>query len=256
MDTGELPVLRAGGRPEAVSDTYIPIQAGGLPATPNPIAYSAGPPVIPASPDPRPLLTVDDYIRLTGDSASDPSDIETFIADCLDETARKCNRTWLYGNYTENLYLYTNGMVFPSATPIDVNQQIVAGSEVFNPGNENVQTETSNSVVQGAGIWVGWFTPLPWMPVWTGVIPPQTVVTYWGGFVQETVPVPLKRLWARVVWNYLHPVTLDGLPLGAKSSSVGGVSLSGDLSSMTMHDPQLKRDLRRWTRRQARSWQS
>ena len=80
MDTGELPVLRAGGRPEAVSDTYIPIQAGGLPATPNPIAYSAGPPVIPASPDPRPLLTVDDYIRLTGDSASDPSDIETFIA--------------------------------------------------------------------------------------------------------------------------------------------------------------------------------
>jgi hypothetical protein len=231
-----------------VSDTYIPTQMGGVPAVPLVATGYNGA----VSPDPRPLITPEDYLRITRDTDSEESDIEQALLDTLDETARKCNRTWLYGQYEENLYLYRNGMVFPSATPIDINQTIVSGSEVFDPqGGVN-----SESVVQGAGVWVGWFTPLPWMPVWTGVLPSQTVLTYWGGFAQPTVPVALKRLWARVCYHYLHPVTMPGLPMGAKSTGVGGVSISGDLSSITMSDPQLKRDIRRWSRRQARTWQS
>jgi hypothetical protein len=232
--------------------SYTPVQAGGVPAVANVVAYSAGPPVTPQSPDPRPLITADDYARITGDAATDSALVTAALAEVLDDTARMCNRTWLYGQYTELLYLYKNGMVFPSATPIDVGQPILAGSEVFDPhGGVN-----SESVVQGAGVWVGWFTPLPWMPVWTGVIPPQTEITYWGGFVETTVPEKLKRIWARVAWYYLHPVLLPGLPGGSKSASAGGISVSGDLSIVTASDPQLKRDLRRWTRRQARAWQS
>lgn len=234
-----------------MSDTYVPTQAGGVPAIPNNATGLAGA----KSPDPRPLVTASDYVRITGDSQSDAAAVTEALADAIADTAKECDRTWAYGQYTENLHLYKNGMVFPSACPIDVAQQIIAGSEVFDPPTSN-PGNGATSVVQGAGIWVGWFTPLPWMPVWSGVIPPQTVITYWGGYAAPSVPNKLKRIWCRVAWYYLHPVTLPGLPMGAKSTGVGGVSLSGDLSIVTAHDPQLKRDLRRWTRRQARSWQS
>ena len=236
-----------------MTPTYTPIQQGAIPAVPLQVAYDPGPPVTPQSPDPNTLLTVERYQFITGDTLSSDDDVEAAIADALDESARKCNRTWLYGRYEEILYLYKNGMVFPSATPLDVNQPIVSGSEIFNPADE---VNNTASVIQGAGIWVGWFTPLPWMPVWTGVIPPQTQVIYWGGYTQATVPNALARLWARIAWHVLHPVKMTGLPLGAKSTGVGGVSVGGDLSSMTLIDPQLRRDLRRWERRQARHWQS
>lgn len=227
---------------------YTPTQSGGVPAVPNTATGLGGA----VSPDPRQLITVEDYIRITGDTASDAGDVTEALSEAIEDSARMCNRTWGYGQYTELLYLYANGMVFPSATPIDVAQIIQSGTEVFDPTN----AANSESVVQGAGIWVGWFTPLPWMPVWTGVIPPQTEVTYWGGYAAPVVPTKLKRIWARIAWYYLHPVSLPGLPMGAKSSGVGGVSVSGDLSIITAMDPQLKRDLRRWERRQARPWQS
>lgn len=226
---------------------YTPLNDS-LPTNPNVIAGT------PASPYVGPLLSAEDYQWITKDNDSNPADIEQAIIDTEELTAIECTRSWRYGQYTENLFLYKNGQVFPSACPIDLNQPIKAGSEVFNPAGVGPGQPTST--IQGAGIWVGWFTPLPWMPVWTGVIPPQTIVTYWGGIMAETMPMAMKRLFARVAWHVLHPVVLTGRPLGAKSVGIGGLSVGGDLSSMTLVDPQLKRDLKRFRRPMVRGWQS
>ncbi|MBU6430051.1 MAG: hypothetical protein KGR26_13635, partial [Cyanobacteria bacterium REEB65] len=191
---------------------------------------------------------------ITGDNDLSSDAFSEALTDVLALTALQCNRTWLYGQYTEMLYLSKNGMVYPSATPLDPNQQVISGSEVFNPPS-NTEGQSA-SVIQGNGIWVGWFTPLPWMPVWTGVIPPQTQVTYWGGFTQSTVPPNLQRLWAKVIYYMTHPVALQGLPGGVKSMGIGGVSVGGDLSSFMIADPDLRRLVRRFTRPQPRAWQS
>lgn len=230
---------------------YVPTSGGTTPATPNIVVGT--PPTTPTSPDPRPLILPSDYIRITHDRASSSDDVKEELANAIQETALACHRTWLYGQYTEQLYLSKNGMVYPSACPLDVAQPVVTGEQVFNPGDD---VNSSASVIQGAGIWVGWFTPLPFMPAWTGVIPPQTEITYWGGFTYDTVPPKLRRIWARVAYYLLHPVVLEGLPPGAKSTSASGLSLSGDLSSMVAADRQLRKDIRGFTRRQAHSWQS
>jgi hypothetical protein len=173
---------------------------------------------------------------------------------------RETKRTFGYGKYREDQYLYGMGMVYPSATPIDRTKPIAAGVNLYTPNATSASTPAS--IIQGAGIWVGWFTPLPWMPVWTGVIPPQTVITYWGGWqpyggspgTTEALPAKLARIIARVAYYILHPALIQ--PYGAKSTSAGGISMAGTLSSMMISDPQLRRDVRRWTRPQARAWDS
>jgi len=230
--------------------TNLSAPSSALPGTPNVVAASG---TIPQSPDPLPLLTLKRYQQVTGDKTLDQADFTAALADCLDQTAMECKRTWLYGQYTEMLYLYKNGMVFPSATPIDINQSVVAGAETYNPPADTLGQ--SASVVQGAGIWVGWFTPLPFMPIWTGVIPPQTQVTYWGGWTQATVPAGLARMWSKIIYYMTNPTALQGLPGGAKSLSIGGIAVGGDLSSFMRLDHDLRRDITRWTRRQGRAWE-
>ena len=118
----------------------------------------------------EPLVSVAQYQSITGDTASGSDAVEEAIADAVYMICQECHRTLTYGTYKENLYLYALGMVFPSAAPIDHNQPISSGEQLYNPATDNQQGE--GSIIQGAGIWVGWFTPLPWMLVWTGVIPP------------------------------------------------------------------------------------
>lgn len=205
-----------------------------------------------------PLLAFADYQWLTGDRTSTPADVAQAIADAVVMAEEELVRTIGYGQYTENLYLYENGMVFPSAVPIDPTKPITSGEQIYNPATDNA----AGSIIQGFGVWVGWFSPLPWMPVWSGVIPPQTNVTYMGGYQPyKTVggstpglPPKLARVLARIAYYILHPNMLQ--PMGQKSVAIGGVSLSGDLSSMMIVDPQLKRDLRRFRRPQAYAWET
>lgn len=224
--------------------------AATLPATPNIVAASG---TTPQSPDPSPLLTLAKYQQITKDTTLSEADFDDLLAMTVEETAQECKRSWLYGQYTELLYLYKTGMVYPSATPVDINQPIISGSEVFQPPSNTAGQ--SASVVQGAGIWVGWFTPLPWMPVWTGVIPPQTQVTYWGGYTQATLPPKIQRVFAKIIFYMANPAALQGLPGGAQSLNVGGVSVGGDLSSFMRLDPLLRSDLRRLRRPQVRAWE-
>jgi hypothetical protein len=202
------------------------------------------------TPDPNPLLTLTGYQQVTGDTSTDSGAFTATLADALDELQRETRRTLLYAQYTERLYVYRNGMVYPTATPLDTTKA------VNNPGADPPENV---GIFQGNGIWVGWFVPLPSLPIWQGVVPAQTDITYWGGYTGTDGPGPylpaaLKRVIAKVCWYMLHPVTLSGLPGGVKSASVGGVSMSGDLSAMVDRDPALARDIRRWRHPQAKAW--
>jgi hypothetical protein len=218
-----------------------------LPLTPNAVT---------GSPDPNPLLSAIKYQKITGDQKSCIPDIEEAVNEAVEDLSHECRRTWLYGQYTEAQRLYANGMVYPSATPIDVTMPITSNLDDTTPLYDPTTDNLGSSVIQGDGIWVGWFSPLPWMPVFAGVLPAQTVLTYWGGFTQTTLPSKVQRMIAKIVYYRLNPYMLQGMPGGVKSMSVNGVSISGDLSSMMDSDPALKSAIRRWRHPQADPWQS
>lgn len=211
---------------------------------------------IPATPnsgtaDTNPLVTYTQYQQVTGDSQfASQADFDPYLEDALDLFQRRTRRTLLYAQYTERLYLYKNGTVYPTATPLDVTKSVTSPNGA---PPENV------GVFQGNGIWVGWYVPLPSLPVWEGVVPPQTDITYWGGYTGPAGPGPLlptaiKRILCRIAWYAAHPVTMAGLPAGAKSVSVAGVSASGDLSFMVDSDLQLRRDIKRWRHPHAKAF--
>jgi hypothetical protein len=218
--------------------------------------------MIPATPepgtaDPNPLVTQDDYQMVTGDCTVDPVAFDYFLADALDQVQRKLTRTLLYANYVERLFLYRNGFVYGSAIPYDTSVAVVNPAMATEP-DPNDPLNASN--FQGYAVWVGWYTALPMLPWWSGVVPPQTDISYWGGFVgpgsdlagERLLPAGLKRAICKVVWYMAHPVFLPGLPGGLKSVSVGGVSMSGDLTAMTMGDKALGCELKRWRHPMAR----
>lgn len=222
-----------------------------LPLTPDSVS---------GSPTPYPLVSGPQYQQVTQDTTTDLSYVDELIAEAIEDVCHKCERTLIYGEYTESQRLYANGMVYPSATPIDITQPIVSGVEIYDPSTDN----TGSSIVQGDGVWVGWFSPLPWMPFYTGVVPAQTVITYWGGFQNTLVatnrahalPSALKRLICKIAFYRANPVMLQGMPGGVKSMSVNGVSIAGDLSSMMDYDPEIRRGLVRWRHPHAQAWQS
>lgn len=210
-----------------------------IPAMPNP-----------GTADPNPLVRLADYQRITRDAVTQSEDVTASIDDALDMLQRMMKRTLLYAQYNERLYVYPSGMVYPSATPFDTTKP---------PTNPNGDPPENVGIFQGNGIWVGWYAPLPSLPLWEGVVPNQTDITYWGGWTGPDGPGPflpakLVRIICRVAWYINNPAVLPGMPGGVKSASVGDVSMSGDLSSMVETDPQLSRDIARWTKRQARGW--
>ena len=205
--------------------------------------------------DPNPLVSVQEYQEITNDLASDPGDVAEKITDAIDIVCQECTRTLLYGQYQETQYLYDNGMVFPSAVPIDPTKAISSNMVIYDPAVDLAP----GSIIQGWGVWVGWFTPLPWMPVFTGVIPPQTNITYWGGYTQGTIPPKLRRLIAKIAYRSIiaNNDTMSGLPGGVRSLSVNGISMSGNsLSGFQIIDMATKKELRRFKRPQVEAWQS
>lgn len=218
--------------------------------------------MIPATPeagtaDPSPLVTQDDYERITGDCI-DPATFDYFLDDALDQVQRKLSRTLLYAQYNERLFLYQTGQVYGTAIPYDTSKPVQNPIAVMGSGDP-----ANTGVFQGYGIWVGWYIPLPALPVWQGVVPPQTDIKYWGGFVGPAsplvaqgrlIPASLKRAICKVVWFMNNPALMPGYPVGAKSISVGGVSISGDLSSMVTADKALACALKKWRHPMAHSW--
>lgn len=220
----------------------LPTSISSLPLTP-----------MPGTADPRPLVTVQQYQKFTADYASSVNDVEEAIADAVVDLSQECKRTWLYAQYTEDQYLYSDGKVYPSATPIDASKPITNnGLSIFDPTAE----QAPGSTIQGDGVWIGYFSPLTQMPVFMGNIPPQTTITYWGGFTQDTLPKRPRQMFMTTAFYALNPSRLPAMPGGVKAMSVGGVSISGSLSSFMTADPQLRSLIRRWRHPMVHAWQS
>lgn len=210
--------------------TPAPVTTGGtIPATPISGTETAN----------LPLIDIDYYQQSTNDVDSNPPDVLREIDNATSEVAKSLNRTLIFGQYTERLYVDRLGYTWPSAMPI---------AEVTSP---------VGALVQGARIWIGFFLPLPEMPVWSGVIPPQSDVTYWGGFDSISIPPKLADIIAKVAWYRLNPMTLPNMPGGATSVHVGSVGYSGrSLSQLVKWDRDLANQMERWRRPQAHAWQS
>jgi hypothetical protein len=231
----------------------IPPQPIELPLTPILVTQGGSNPS--ASPDPNPLVSVQQYRKVTGDSWSEDEDVEDAVEDAITMVCQECTRTLKYGYYSEVQYLYENGMVFPSTVPIDPTMPISSQQVIYNP----LTDDSPGSIIQGWGVWVGWFTPLPWMPVFTGVLDPQTEITYWGGYRQSNLPPKLRRLICRIAFKSIpqNNNLLANVPGGLTSASVAGININGAAMSMlSITDSQIKRDLRRFKRPQVEAWQS
>ena len=166
------------------------------------------------------LVSFQSYQKITGDTSNSQFDVEDTIAGVVTDVSRHLNRTLVYGLYNELLFVNRLGYTFPSAIPI---------SQVVAPFGANLQ---------GASVWIGFYLPLPDMPVWSGVIPPQSYVEYWGGFIDSTLPPKLQRVIAKIAWYRLNPIPLIGVPAGVNSVHVGsvGFSAAGSISQFVDQD--------------------
>jgi hypothetical protein len=220
--------------------------------------------VIPSTPQPNtgitaPLVTIPQYRQTTKDTTTENEDVTEALLDAEQMVCERCVKTLRYGQYVETQYVYPDGKVYPSATPLDRTKPILAGGQsIYNPAT------TQSAVIQGAGVLVGWFQPA-YLPVLSGSIPPQTVITYWGGYqpyqadpaTTQSLPRSLATILARVAYYSIMAKPLDGVQgNNIKSISVGGVSISGDLDSFLQADSGLRRDMRKWRTPQVKAWAS
>lgn len=218
--------------------------------------------MIPAVPLPNtgvtaPFLTVKQYQDITKDTSTEYQDVVEGLIEAERMVCEKCVRTIRYGQYAETQYVYPDGKVYPSATPLDRTKPILAGGQsIYNPATP------SSAVIQGAGVLVGWFQPA-YIPVLSGSIPPQTALTYWGGYqpyradpgTTQSLPPSLAKILARVTFYSVNPLVLEGMTGNKiKSISVGGVAISGDLDSFMQYDAVLRRDIRKWRSAQIKPW--
>jgi len=197
------------------------------------------------------IMPIAGYRQITKDTLTVDADLQAALNSAASLVDEHCKRSFLYGQFTETLYVYRTGVCYPTNTPVDT---------VSTPSGLAPQS------IQGAGIYLGVFLPVPALVNagdWMGAIPPQTVVTYMGGFQPygttdgPTAQVPQKvaRAIARVAWLILHPVALVGMPVGATSASIGGLSVAGDLSPFIAMDSSIERDLKGYRKRMVRGWQ-
>ena len=183
------------------------------------------------------LIPVRFYRRITADNSSGVSAIAEALDDAYAMVCDECRRpSFAYGEHTETLDVYSNGTIYPSVTPV-----------------ATVSDPTGTSLRFG-GVYLGGSWPLD--NLLTG-LPAQRTVTYTGGYhplrsgTDPELPIKLARAICRIAYLALHPASIvgDGVPAGAKTASVGDVSVSGDLSGFIAIDPSIAKDLARYTRR-------
>lgn len=199
----------------------------------------------------EPLVDYGRYARWTGDTTSNTTDVTAAMVDAEAAVNEACNRTFRYGTYTETLYVYTNGIVYPSVTPLEA------------------VTSDNQTVIQGAGIWVGWFDPSPILSdYWggRGGFPPQATITYTGGYqpvgttdgATDPLPLAVARAIAQITWTALHPVTLPGVPANANSVHTGdvGYSAQGPLTAADLIPDTVAASLAPYRKRRVHGWQN
>jgi hypothetical protein len=185
------------------------------------------------------------YARVTGDTSSDDSATTEALNDALGLIQDEIGRVLALGSYVETLRVYRNGTVYPSATPI---------ASIEAPDIDQVS-------IQGAGVYIGYWNPAPAVTYgeFNSGIPPQTTLTYTGGYTADTLPTKLKRAICRTAFNILHPSSLAGLPGGVNRVQVGDVGYSAAGSTaLRINDPlddSIRADIKGYRNPNFRGWQ-
>lgn len=189
------------------------------------------------------LVNPQDYLAITGDAAAADTckpALDEALGLIQDTIGRQLPRM----TYTETLKIYNDGKVYPSATPIE---------SVVSP-------QASGLLVQGAGIYVGYFDPTPAVVTggWLGGVPPQVTLTYVGGFTAVTLPAKLRRAICRAAYNVLHPAVLSGVPGNVTSVQVGDVGYTGNGTLRTMDplDDGIRKDINGYRNPRFNGWAS
>jgi hypothetical protein len=184
------------------------------------------------------LIHVAYYRWVTGDQTTPSANVEQALDDAYDLVLTECRRpSFAYDTRTETLDISPRGFVYPAVTPV---------AEVSDPADASVRY---------GGVFLGAFWPTDFFTA----LPAQRTITYAGGYhpvwsgTAPELPTKLARVICRVAFLILHPQSIigAGVPAGAKSASVGDVSVSGDLSGFVAIDPSIARDLRGFKRRRA-----
>jgi hypothetical protein len=251
IDTSTLPTsqvfwsIATTGTAQGAAQGTFTVSAGDVPylppAVPSPVAAASAMPrtPLPGTGFTGPLVSFTTYQRITKDTSSNRYDVENAVMEVTADLSRELQRTLVYGNYNELLFVNKLGFTWPSALPI---------SQVDSPFGADLQ---------GFQVWIGFYLPLPDMPVWSGVIPPQSYVVYWGGFTDKTLHPKLQRLISTMVWYRLNAEPLVGVPAGATSVHVGSVGYSapGGISQFIYNDREMRRTKERFARTPPRAWQ-
>jgi hypothetical protein len=185
------------------------------------------------------LINPVDYQRVTGDTTTEVPDLDAALSDAISLVQDEIGRVLTYGSYVETLRVYSDGKVYPSATPL---------AAVIAPNLDQIS-------IQGASIYLGYWNPSPLIE-WFNAVPPQATVTYTGGYTAATLPVKLRNAIIRTAFNICHPSPLVGVPAGATSVHVADVGYSGGtLRALDPLDDGIKADLRGFRNPRFRGWQ-
>ena len=160
------------------------------------------------------IATVERYRDITVDTTSSDNAVTGALVDAQELVEEYLRRPLEEAERTESVRINRNGRVYPKVTPItavDSDYEIVGHSvKGVSPGAGEV------------------FEP------YSEITPPVVELTYTGGWTTETLPKTIEKEIVRTAYALLHPS--PGLVRGAKSVSVGDVSISYDKSTVNMDD--------------------
>lgn len=172
------------------------------------------------------LLTNQRYRQLTGDYRTPEDEVTLGLTTAQREVEEWLRRPLESLERTEDLIVYSNGRVYPKATPVTI---VPSGYQI-----------RGNGVVAGPG------SGLPW-PLDTTEAP-RLSLTYTGGWTQSTLPRELERAIAETALADLQG-PLSEVPVGAKAVSLGDASITFEGSAERAVIPaHVQRRIRRWRR--------
>jgi len=152
-----------------------------------------------------PVVSLADYRRLSGDRDSYDGDVEAALADAQNLLESRTSRFFDKGDYTEELVVSSSGWVYPSAYPI----YFVAGQDA--------------SVIDGASV-RAWGLSNTSGYNWDDQTV-KVIVSYNGGYENETAPYELKQLIVDIANKIAVPQTTEA-PRGATSVRSGNVAVT------------------------------
>jgi hypothetical protein len=200
------------------------------------------------------LVTESDYVALTGDEDT----ATVLVTAALEEAQRyieeELQRPLEFGLRIEDLKVYPNGRVYPSATPLvatpsDAMYGIIDESSIYYGWGRD-------PIINWGGLeWGADLFSSGWAP---GQTMPVVEITYQGGFTDENLPVVLKRAIIRLAGALLKERSAKGrriqanIPAGATNVSVGDVSVSLAIpdAGVSALVPGLSQSIRKYKRRE------